>query len=75
MDSAAESQKDRPHCSWQAAYTVRRTDVNVAYMPFDVSDETADQLCPLLSTLAIAVMVFQLRVVTGTPKSRSRVPR
>src|SRR5712691_8904469 len=27
------------------------------------------------STLAIAVMVFQLRVVTGTPKSRSNVPR
>jgi hypothetical protein len=26
-------------------------------------------------TLAIAVMVFQLRVVTGTPKSRSNVPR
>jgi hypothetical protein len=27
------------------------------------------------TTLAIAVIVFQLRVVTGTPKSRSRVPR
>jgi hypothetical protein len=30
---------------------------------------------PLPKTLAIAVMVFQLRVVTGTPKSRSNVPR
>ena len=30
---------------------------------------------PALNTLAIAVMVFQLRVVTGTPKSRSNVPR
>jgi hypothetical protein len=30
---------------------------------------------PLPSTLAIAVMVFQLRVVTGIPKSRSNVPR
>ena len=30
-------------------------------------------LCP--STVAIAVMVFQLRVVTGTPKSRSKLPR
>ena len=28
-----------------------------------------------LSTLEIAVTVFQLRVVTGTPKMRSRVPR
>jgi len=28
-----------------------------------------------LAALAIAVMVFQLRVVTGTPKSRSNVPR
>jgi len=34
-----------------------------------------DQVPPLSSTLAIAVMVFQLRVVTGTPKSRSNVPR
>ncbi len=34
-----------------------------------------DQVPPLPSTLAIAVMVFQLRVVTGTPKSRSNVPR
>ena len=33
------------------------------------------QASPLLSTLAIAVIVFQLRVVTGTPKSRSSVPR
>ena len=31
---------------------------------------------PLLPrTLAIAVIVFQFRVVTGTPKSRSKVPR
>jgi hypothetical protein len=29
----------------------------------------------LSSTLAIAMMVFQLRVVAGTPKSRSNVPR
>ena len=29
----------------------------------------------LSSTFAIAVMVFQLRVVTGTPKTRSNVPR
>lgn len=28
-----------------------------------------------LTTFAIAVMVFQVRVVTGTPKSRSSVPR
>lgn len=34
-----------------------------------------DQAPSLPSTLAIAVMVFQLRVVTGTPKSRSIVPR
>jgi hypothetical protein len=34
-----------------------------------------DQVLPLPSTLAIAVMVFQLRVVAGTPKSRSNVPR
>jgi hypothetical protein len=34
-----------------------------------------DQVPLLPSTLAIAVMVFQLRVVTGTPKSRSNVPR
>jgi len=34
-----------------------------------------DQVPPLPSTLAITVMVFQLRVVTGTPKSRSNVPR
>ena len=27
------------------------------------------------NTLAIATMVFQLRVVAGTPKSRSNVPR
>ena len=30
---------------------------------------------PSTNTLAIAVMVFQFRVVTGTPKSRSNVPR
>lgn len=36
---------------------------------------TVDQVPLLPSTLAIAVMVFQLRVVTGTPKSRSIVPR
>ena len=29
----------------------------------------------LPKTLVIAVIVFQLRVVTGTPKSRSSVPR
>ena len=29
----------------------------------------------LVNTLAIAVMVFQLRVVAGTPNSRSKVPR
>jgi hypothetical protein len=34
-----------------------------------------DQLFRLPTTLAMAVMVFQLRVVTGTPKSRSNVPR
>ena len=37
--------------------------------------ERIDQLPLLPSALAIAVMVFQLRVVTGTPKSRSNVPR
>ena len=30
---------------------------------------------PSFSTFAIAVMVFQLRVVAGTPKSRSSMPR
>lgn len=34
-----------------------------------------DQVAPLFSTLAIAAMVFQLRVVAGTPKTRSNVPR
>ena len=29
----------------------------------------------VVSTLPIAVTVFQLRVVTGTPKTRSNVPR
>ena len=38
-------------------------------------DATTNQVAPLPSTLAIAVMVFQLRVVTGTPKSPSNVPR
>ena len=33
------------------------------------------QAGPLSSTLAIAAIVFQLRVVTGTPKSRSNVLR
>ena len=46
---------------------------NVVWMPGDGS--RVDQVLPLPSTLAIAVMVFQLRVVTGTPKSRSNVPR
>jgi hypothetical protein len=34
-----------------------------------------DQVPPLPSTLTIAVIVLQLRVVTGTPKSRSNAPR
>ena len=43
--------------------------------PIACSGERTSSGCPVLSTLAIAVMVFQLRVVTGTPKSRSNVPR
>ena len=35
--------------------------------------DPVDQAPPLPKTLAIAVMVFQLRVVTGTPKSRSNL--
>ena len=46
---------------------------NVVYMPGGGSP--VDQVRPLPSTLAIAVRVFQLRVVTGTPKRRSNVPR
>jgi hypothetical protein len=46
---------------------------NVVWMPGD--GPPVDQVPRLPSTLAIAVMVFQLRVVTGTPKSRSNVPR
>ncbi len=30
---------------------------------------------PSLNTLTIVVMVFQLRVVTGTPKIRSIIPK
>ena len=33
------------------------------------------RVCPFTSTLATAVMVFQLRVVADTPKSRSISPR
>jgi len=56
----------------EATHWVLRRE-NVVWMPGDGS--LVDQIPPLPSTLAIAVMVFQLRVVTGTPKSRSNVPR
>lgn len=37
--------------------------------------DAVDHALLLPNTLTIAVIVFQLRVVTGTPKSRSNVPR
>jgi len=51
----------------------RRPNGGPAFGSHSVPDD--HQGAPFSSTLAIAVMVFQLRVVTGTPKSRSRVPR
>ena len=58
--------------SLEATHRVLRRE-NVVWMPGDGSP--VDQVPPLPSTLAIAVMVFQLRVVTGTPKSRSNLAR
>jgi hypothetical protein len=70
----AELALDSVRClpSLEATHRVLRSE-NVVWMPGDGSP--AGQVPLLLSTLAIAVMVFQLRVVTGTPKSRSNVPR
>jgi hypothetical protein len=55
----------------EATHRVRRE--KIAWMSSDGSP--VDHVAPVPSTLAIAVMVFQLRVVTGTPKSRSNLPR
>jgi hypothetical protein len=54
--------------------TAERTRLRVQHI-FAREISPVDQVLRYPSTLAIAVMVFQLRVVTGTPKSRSNMPR
>jgi hypothetical protein len=53
--------------------TACRTMARTIWMLGDTSPVAQDP--PPLSTLEIVVMVFQLRVVAGTPKIRSTVPR
>lgn len=56
----------------EATHGVLRRE-KVDWMSGDASP--VDQVPTSPSTLEIAVMVFQLRVVAGTPKIRSNVPR